>query len=142
LLPWHEAIAQPGAEQMQHAKHLLLSRPFLTRLPDDSLIVADSVPTSVPGTGRYRYVATRDDAGSYAMVYAPIGRPFKVRMEKIAGDKVRASWFNPRTGEAKMIGEFASDGEREFSPPDKGELLDWVLVLDDVAKNYAPPGKG
>ena len=24
--------------------------------------------------------------------------------------------------------------------PDPGEMLDWVLVLDDVAKNYAAPG--
>jgi len=29
----------------------------------------------------------------------------------------------------------------EFTPPDKGEMLDWVLVLDDVAKNYQTPGQ-
>jgi len=30
--------------------------------------------------------------------------------------------------------------EREFTPPDMGELLDWVLILDDASKHYAPPG--
>ncbi len=141
LMPWFEAIRQPGAGQMQHAKHLLLSRPFLTRVPDDSVIVTDRVPTSVPGAGRYRFVATRDADGTYAMVYAPVGRPFKVRMDVIRGGKVRAWWFNPRDGTATAIGTFPDTGQREFTPPDPGEHLDWVLVLDDAAKNYPPPGQ-
>ena len=40
LMPWDEAIEQPGAAQMQHARALLESRPFLTRIPDDGVIVA------------------------------------------------------------------------------------------------------
>lgn len=141
LLPWSEAIHQPGALQMQHAKNLLLSRPFLTRVPDDSVIVTDRVSTSVPGAGRYRYVATRDQEGSYAMVYVPVGRKFKVHMDKLTGPKIKAWWFNPRDGQAKAIGEFENQGQREFTPPDYGEQLDWVLVLDDSAKNYPTPGR-
>lgn len=140
LLPWFEAIDQPGAGQMRHAKDLLLSRPFLSRVPDDSVIVTDRVPTSVPGAGRYRFVATRDQSGSYAMVYAPIGRKFKVRMDKITGATVKTWWFNPRTGEASVLGEFPNTGEREFLSPAPGEPVDWVLVLDDAAKNFPPPG--
>jgi len=140
LMPWYEAIRQPGAGQMQHAKHLLLSRPFLTRVPDDSVIVTDRVPSSVPGAGRYRFVATRDSEGTYAMVYAPVGRSFKVRMDIIRGAPVRAWWFNPRDGKATAIGSFENQGVREFTPPDPGELLDWVLVLDDAARNYPTPG--
>ncbi|MBI5385430.1 MAG: glycoside hydrolase family 140 protein [Verrucomicrobia bacterium] len=141
LMPWLEAIDQPGAGQMQHGKNLLLSRPFLTRIPDDSVIVTDRVPTSVPGAGRYRFVATRDSNGSYAMVYAPIGRKFKVRLDKITGPTVQAWWFNPRNGEATVIGEFPNTGEREFLPPNPGEELDWVLVLDDAAKKFPAPGR-
>ena len=140
LMPWDEAINQPGAGQMHFAKNLLLSRPFLTRIPDDSVIVTDRVPTAVPGAGRYRLVATRDAAGTYAMVYAPVGRKFKVHMDKVTGPKVKAWWFNPRNGEAPVIGEFSNTGEREFTPPDYGEQLDWVLVLDDVSRNYPVPG--
>jgi hypothetical protein len=140
LMPWFEAIDQPGAGQMQHAKHLLLSRPVLSRIPDDSVIVADRVHTSVPGAGRYRFAATRDALGSYAMVYAPVGRAFKVRMDKIKGSTVKVWWFNPRTGEATAIGEFPNTGERRFTPPDHGEMLDWVLVLDDASRGFPPPG--
>ncbi|MBP8303295.1 MAG: glycoside hydrolase family 140 protein [Phycisphaerae bacterium] len=141
LMPWSEALDQPGAGQMQHGRRLMESRPFLTRVPDDSVLVPAEVPTSVPGAGRYRFVATRDAGGSYAMVYAPTGRPFRVRMDKVNGPKVRAWWYNPRNGLASLIGEFPNQGERAFSPPDSGEHLDWVLVLDDAAKGYPPPGQ-
>jgi hypothetical protein len=140
LMPWYEAILQPGAAQMQHARALLESRPFLTRIPDDSIIVPDSPPTAVPGTGLKRLVATRDSEGSYCMVYTPAGRPFKVRMEVIKGPKVKAWWFNPRTGRAAAAGEYENRGEREFVSPDRGEMLDWILVLDDAACNFAAPG--
>jgi hypothetical protein len=140
LMPWFEAIDQPGAAQMQHGRRLMESRPFLTRVPDDSVIVAADPPSSVPGAGLKRYVATRDATGSYAMVYVPTGRPFKVKMDKISGAKVKAWWFNPRDGKATPAGEFPNAGEREFTPPMKGENLDWVLVLDDAAKNFPPPG--
>jgi len=140
LLPWTEAIDQPGAAQMQHGRALIESRPFLTRVPDPEVIVTSHVPTSVPGSGRYQFVATRDDTGTYAMVYAPVGRTFAVRMNEITGPKVKAWWFNPRTGAATSIGTFPNTGERTFTPPDRGELLDWVLVLDDESRKYSAPG--
>jgi hypothetical protein len=74
------------------------------------------------------------------MVYTPAGRPFRVRMSVIGGPKVIAWWYNPRNGQAARIGEFDSEGERQFAPPDAGEYLDWVLVLDDAAKAFPPPG--
>jgi len=126
--PWQEAIHLPGANQMRHARALMESRPFLTRIPDQSVIAGD------PGKGAEHLQATRDSGGSYAMVYSPLGRPFRVRMDKLAGSKVRAFWFDPRTGKTTAIGEFPNNGEREFTPPTSGETNDWVLVLDDTAK--------
>ena len=114
---------------------------IFTRVPDDSLIVPAEVSTAMPGAGIRRFVATRDSNGSYAMVYAPAGRPFSVRMDKVNGPKVRAWWFNPRNGLATPIGEFPNRGTREFCTPDRGEEIDWVLVLDDASQNYPPPGQ-
>jgi hypothetical protein len=142
LLPWREAIVQPGALQMQHGRHLIESRPFLTRIPDDSIIVPSKVPTAMPGAGTRRFVATRDEAGTYAMVYAPVSKPFTVRMDKITGPKVQAWWFDPRTGSAAKAGEFPNTGTQTFTPATPGEATDWVLVLDDAAKGYPPPGQG
>jgi hypothetical protein len=142
LMPWHQAIDQPGAGQMVYGRRLMESRPFLTRIPDPTVIVTGDVPTVMPGEGRYRFVATRDEAGTYAMVYAPVGREFTVRMDAIKGDRVTAWWFNPRNGKATKIGTFENDlGQRTFTPSDPGEMLDWVLVLDDAACEYPAPGK-
>jgi hypothetical protein len=141
LMPWYEAVDQPGAWQMQFGRRLMESRPFLTRIPDDSVIVPDKVKTSVPGAGRYRFVATRDENGRYAMVYVPVGRPFTVRMDVISGKKVTAWWYNPRNGEAQKIGNFSNEGTRTFIPPQPGENLDWVLVLDDAAAGFKAPGE-
>jgi hypothetical protein len=99
------------------------------------------VVTAVPGAGIKRMVATRDEKGRYAMVYSPAGRAFKVRMDKVTGVKVKAWWFNPRNGQVTAAGEFPNTGEREFQPPDKGEQLDWVLVLDDASQGFPLPGK-
>jgi hypothetical protein len=142
LMPWYDAIDQPGAAQMQHARALLESRPFLTRVPDDDVIVRGAIPTSMPGTGRYHFAATRDAGGSYAMVYAPVGRPFSVRLSTITGAKVTAWWFDPRTGTTTRIGTFDNVGERAFTTPTPGEMTDWVLVLDDASKGFSPPGVG
>jgi hypothetical protein len=121
-------------------KRLIESRPFLTRIPDDGVIVTGRVPTSVPGAGTRRFAATRDTEGTYIMVYAPLGRSVTVDTSKIKGSKITAWLFNPRTGEAIKAGEFPNGGPRDFQPPDRGELLDSVLVFDDAAQKYPPPG--
>jgi hypothetical protein len=140
LMTWREALDQPGAGEIQYARWLLESRPFLNRIPDPSLIVPDRVTTAVPGVARYHFTATRDTDGTYAMIYAPVGRKFTVRMEIIKNDAIKAWWYNPRNGEVRDAGTFKSVGEHTFLSPDPGEILDWILVLDDASKGYPAPG--
>lgn len=140
LMPWYEAIDQPGARQMMYGRLLMESRPFFTRVPDNSIIVPEAVTSSVPGVGSYRFVATRDQDGTYAMIYAPVGRKFSVRMDVIKGKDVVAWWYNPRNGSAVKAGNFPNSGTRSFISPDAGESLDWILVLDDASKKYPAPG--
>ncbi len=140
LLPWWEALDQPGAGQMQHARHLLESRPILTRIPDDTLLVPETAPTAIPGAGRYRFVATRDRSGGWAAIYAPVGRAFTVQTGRLTGTALNVWWFNPRTGEATSAGRIEKTETHRFVPPDPGETLDWILVLDDAAQNYPAPG--
>jgi hypothetical protein len=133
LLYWYEAIQRPGAAQMQYVRSLVESRPFLVRVPDQS-IVADQLD------GSDYIAATRGE--DYLFVYTAQGRTFTVNMGKISGARVKAWWYNPRTGTAEEIGIFDNLGQREFDPPSHGGFgTDEVLVLDDAAKNYPPPGK-
>ena len=133
-IPWFESLDAPGAFDMTHLRDLMESRPFLSRVPDQS-IVADGP------AGKLDYVvATRSTDGSYAMLYFPTGKPSTVQMAKISADKVRAWWFDPREGKAEEIGMFASSGKKLFSPPFSGQDNDWILVLDDPTRNFPPPG--
>jgi hypothetical protein len=141
LMSWKDAIKQPGATQMTYARRLMESRPFLTRIPDPSILIPGTVPTAMPGEGRYRFVATRDEAGTYAMIYIPAGRKCSVRTDFIKGKKIKAWLFNPRTGKATRMGTFDNTGEHSFSPPDTGEPTDWILVLDDAGYKYPSPEK-
>lgn len=135
LKTWHEAIHAPGAGQVRHLRALIESRPVLTRVPDQSVLASD------PSAGSKRVQATRDARGRYAFVYAPTGRPFAVHMDKLTGGTVKGWWYSPRTGEAKPAGEWPNTGVRKFTPPDEGENIDWVLVLDDAARKLPPPGR-
>jgi hypothetical protein len=75
------------------------------------------------------------------MIYVPVGRELTVRMDALRGSQVTAWWFDPRTGQATKIGDFAAERSRKFRPPVMGESLDWVLVLDDSSQGFPPPGQ-
>jgi hypothetical protein len=132
---WLQALNAPGAGQMRHAKNLMLSRPYFTRIPDQSLIGGEA------GEGSRHIGATRSRDGSYAMVYIPDGRPVTVDLTKIAGSTATGWWFDPRTGKARRIeGDLPTNQAQTFTPPTSGEDQDWVLVIDDKARNFGELG--
>jgi hypothetical protein len=117
---WFEVLDLPGANQMRHARALLESQPFLSRVPEPTLIVD-------PGTGADHAVATRGDG--YAFVYLPTGKPVTVTLGRLVGEQVRAAWFNPRDGSTTKGEWVPNTGTREFVPPSSGRGNDWVLQL-------------
>lgn len=129
---WREALQLPGAAHAGYARALLESRPFLSRIPDQSLIAADA------GEGPYHVRATRDANGSYALIYLGYYSPVTVNLGALAGDTLVAHWFNPRNGAARRISKFARGAQATFEPPAAGP--DWVLVLDDAARDFPRPG--
>jgi hypothetical protein len=136
--PWYEAMYLPGSGQMQHARTLLESRPFLSRIPDQSVIASD------PGTGTQHIRATRDAEGRYALVYIPSGavtgaREIQVDLTSLAGDQVAAWWHDPRTGAARHLGVMPKCTQMTFTVPQGGP--DWILVLDDANCAFPPPGQ-
>jgi hypothetical protein len=123
-IDWKTALNLPGATEMQYLSDLMQSRTYLTRVPDQTLI------TSTTYTGTDHIQATRDSAGTYAMIYSASGKSFTVNMSKITGGAVNAAWYDPRTGKITSIGQFADTGTRTFVPPTSGYGQDWVLTLD------------
>jgi len=140
VTPWHQALDLPGANQLIHLKRLMLSRPFLTRIPDQSVIVPP-VPDGVA-----RVQATRDgrpgqDDATYILAYFPRHQRVTLNTGRIASKNLHGWWYNPRTGDATSIGEMTNDKTIQFAPPTNVEGEDWVLVLDDTARAYPTPGQ-
>jgi hypothetical protein len=130
---WRESICRPGAAQLIHLKNLMLSRPYLERIPDQGFLISN------PGGGAGHVQATRDQAGSYAMVYLPLaGQSVTVDAARLAGP-LRVSWYDPRTGRSYAAGSCENQGAITFTAPIGGP--DWVLVLDEEARKYPPPGR-
>ncbi len=129
---WQDALHLPGSGQQQHAKHLILSRPFFERVPDQALIVGDG------RSGSHHVQATCSSDGSYAFVYLPFYEPVDIDLDRLSGDTLTSWWYNPRTGTAQQFDSIARSGTHTFTPPSGGP--DWVLVLDDTARTFGQPG--
>lgn len=132
LIGWQKAARAEAAYQMKHLKSLILSRPSLARIEDQSLILSNK--------GRdYRDLvfAMRAEDRSYAMIYLPQPAPVTVQLSAVAGSKKNAWWFDPRSGASRAIQNVKSKGSQTFSPPSG---TDWVLVIDDASRKFKAPG--
>jgi uncharacterized protein DUF4038/collagenase-like protein with putative collagen-binding domain len=120
---WYDAINAPGAAQMGYIKNLMLSKSYFDRVPDQSLIAGEI------GEKYDRLFATRGK--NYALIYTYTGRTISVKMDKLAGKSIKASWYNPRDGKYTAIGSYTNKGVQEFDAPGEEKAgNDWVLVLD------------
>jgi len=122
---WYNALNDEGAREMIYVKRLMLSKSYFDRVPDQSLVVGEQGE-------KYNYIAaTRGN--DYAFIYDYAGKPFEVRMGKIAGSNVKANWYSPKNGSKKSIGTFVNKGFRKFDPPgEQKDGNDWVLILESV----------
>lgn len=141
---WKEFMDTPGARSMTHFAKVMNgfhAGDVIGRTPEPSLIEGDAGEAKRLTSDRI--LAARNASGRQAMFYSASGRPIRVRMEKLAGAKMFAWWFNPRVGKWHVAGKetvgqafFARDlatgsgtGVREFVPPTAGAGQDWLLIL-------------
>ncbi|MBN2655997.1 MAG: DUF4038 domain-containing protein [Spirochaetales bacterium] len=131
---WMESLDLPGAIQMKYLKHLMLSRPYMTRFPDLSLI------RSGQSCDSYKRIASCRDDGTYLMVYFPMKTGIGLRTDVIRGESLCGWWFDPSTGSSEYIDSIPRSREWPVAPPGKKEGSDWVLIVEDRDVNYPDPG--
>ncbi|MFT3949298.1 MAG: glycoside hydrolase family 140 protein [Agriterribacter sp.] len=132
---WYEAIDRPAAFQAGYLRRLIESRPYLNRIPDTSLVISGQGATHAEHIESFR-----DGDGSYAMIYLPAGKKVEINTALIKAKRIKAWWFNPRTGKTEKSISFKATAAHWFTPPSLGDKNDWVLVLDDASKRYPKPG--
>lgn len=140
VTPWYAALDLPGANQLVHLKQLILSRPFATRIPDQTVLVAPKTKDLT------RIQITRDGTpgkndASYLMAYFPSHTEATLDTARINARNLRGWWFNPRDGSSQNLKTFRNRNEMKLAPPTNVPGEDWVLVLDDAARKYPTPGR-
>ena len=130
---WRPALDEPGAGQMQYLKELILSRPYFNRIPDQQAIVEN--PYDPVG-----YLTATSGPG-FIMAYIPTGKAVEIETRRLQASTLNIWWFNPRNGKAIFLREQKNEGKIKFDPPGKTKRgNDWVLVVDDAAQDFNPPG--
>ncbi|OCF43452.1 hypothetical protein I317_02752 [Kwoniella heveanensis CBS 569] len=132
---WFDELDLPGATYVGIATRWFLSRPtYFSRIPDQSVITSDTFDRPTPeddydGKDAKLISATRDKNDAWLAVYTPEGADFEVDLSSLQGDKLTASWFNPRTGEEKSAGP-VEKGQVKVVTPSKGkDNHDWVYYV-------------
>ena len=145
-LTWEEALEQPGSGQMGYLRKLIESRPFLTRIPDQKILIGEN-PSHATDHIRVTRDGTRgENDATYIMIYLPYYRSFSINTEVIPGDRLNVWWYDPGKGFAFPQGTIDNSGKFSFS--NWSDLIsegqggpDWVVVIDDAGANYEAPGK-
>jgi len=131
--PWDEALLHPGAAQMGYMRRLFESRPW-------QLLVADQSLVTVADSSRDKVRAVRSADGSFLFVYVPGGETVKINLSKLGSKQLYGWWFNPRAGTVARIGKLRGNQKEFDAPGEEFRGNDWVLVIDDISKNYGVPG--
>ena len=131
-LTWQQGLATPGAASMTYVRQLLDERPWHLLAPAGHAVVTSGWGTN--GGTDYVTDALASD-GSWAMAYLPSSRTVTVNASVVASGTASVYWYWPATGQSSSLGDFS--GSLQLTPPQNG---DWVLVLDDAARGWPPPG--
>jgi len=127
-LDWKAYLDAPGANQMRYLRALVESKPILSRVPDDSLIISER---GAIGQDTNYVTATRDEAGTWAWVYSSHGGPFTIDLAALSGPNIAPCWIDPRTGARFPLETRKAEAEHEFDPPGiERRGNDWVLTLE------------
>ena len=98
-----------------------------------------TVIASDPGNGGQHIQATRDAEGTWAFVYFPLNdTTARLDLTRLRSPRLKAWWYDPRTGVGTLIGMIDATSQSEFRTPPYGP--DWVLAVEAADAHYPPPG--
>ena len=130
---WHHALRHEGADTLKYLQKLRLSRPYFDLTPAPELVLNSEDDMLF---GKMSAAMGKD----YAFIYSPHGREIKVDGSLIKTQFLRASWYNPRTGEEKLIC-YLTPRKAVFVPETRGKGQDWVLILDGGKRDWVEVGQ-
>ena len=120
-LPWDQALLMDGAEQMRHLRDAFEMIDWWRLRPALDLLMDQPGVEDV----HQHILISKSDDNDLVVAYTPRGKPVKVKMAGLR-KRLRAVWYNPRTGEPEAAVPEETDGVRVYAAPDEN---DWLLVI-------------
>ncbi len=130
---WKVALNQLGAIQVGFMRRVFEKRNWQRLVPDQSILPKDNIENE-----EYQMASISQD-GDFLFAYLPYGNKVKINTEKLTGKQLKGWLFNPRDGYTISLGNFENTGSKEIEPPSMGRGSDWLVIIDDAAKNYPNP---
>ncbi|UCS92722.1 glycoside hydrolase family 140 protein [Echinicola marina] len=123
---WKEALQLPGSRQMSYMKEILTSFPWQNMVNNQTLILNDN-----PEDQGYIVSAIGQD-NDFIIAYTPMGRAIQLYLSKIHSNKIKAFWYNPRSGESVLINTYSTTEKPIFKPWATGRGSDFLLIILDI----------
>ncbi len=122
LIPWQEALHNPGSLQMLHMRRIMEAIHWYEGSACQELLVNND------GKGYDYHLAFRTNTA--VCVYTYSGLPFEIDTRKIPFPSGYAYWIDPVVGIASYTGSVERNGIKSFNPPNKrlGQQ-DWIFVI-------------
>jgi hypothetical protein len=117
---WASTMTLTSSTEMKHLHDLLAKLPWWQLRPDHARVLEP------PESFVKRPVFARTDSFNTGLAYLPTEAPIKLNLAGFPA-KLRARWYNPRSGQFVSNGEERTpSGAELFTPPGAG---DWVIVF-------------
>ncbi|MDB9025983.1 DUF4038 domain-containing protein [Parabacteroides distasonis] len=122
---WKDIMKYPGANSLRHFYNFLSARKWYELIPDfdNNLAIDGAAPYA---TNDYAVSAVSFDK-KWAVMYIPSKRTIRVNLKILKGNRISLRWYNPRTGNYKLISSNQSPCILEYTSPDEN---DWVLLFE------------
>ena len=145
-MSWDKALDRPGSGQLGYLRQLMESRPFLSRIPSQELLMGGNPSFASDHIRLTRDGTPGENDATYIMAYLPYYRGFfEINTEVVPAEKLNVWFYDPVTGKAFLKDTIENTGlfsisNWEVVKREPGSGPDWVVVIDDASKDYEAPG--
>jgi hypothetical protein len=126
---WTQALDTPAVRQLHYIKTLLYSHPYLSRIPDQSLVLAGQGTNVATRTQATRDGTLGHNDATYIMAYISSPQTITLNTGVIAAPALNVYWFDPAAGSSEVMDtKLANPGSLTLEKRPQGG--DWVVVIE------------
>lgn len=120
---WQAALDLPGSTHMKYMKEVFELIDWQKMMYKPTLIINSNPEDEA------HIVCAMGENQDIVVAYTPVGNSVKIDLPKMLSDKIKAYWYNPRSGKVSHIRNIETNNPYEFIPWSRGRGSDFLLIL-------------